>query len=233
MARLAQVTEISFDGIINSSNREVLLGTKFITSTRETKSSILGLTNVDFPITGVTITTGPFVVTGNFQTIIVPGEIFEVTGSTGNDGFFTVLTAVDNAGDTEITTVETVPSGVADGVITFKDIIITSNENNSIVKRKVSETIAVITTRVNVANTSNSINIISESILSIEGMIPNTSGVFPFTQTIATKDILSVYDSKLNPGSDSSMNVFNKLAKIPTIYEVDDDLATILAAANA
>lgn len=233
MARLAQLTEISYNGTKASSNREVLVGTEFITAVQEAASSVQGLTGESFPITGaVAAAGGPFTISGNFQGIITPGEIFEVTGSTGNDGFYTVVTAIDNVADTDITVVETVSSAVADGDIAFKDILVISNENNTVVTRKVAEPVATIRTRVNAASTTNTLKVITESILSIEGQGLSTTGVFPFTRDLAVDDIISVYDSLINPGSDSTMAVYNRLAKIPTIYEVDDALATVLAAAN-
>ena len=59
---------------------------------------------------------------GDGTAFFSPGDVFEVKGSTGNDGFYTVNTDVYNGGTnhTEIVVLEAIPSATANGVISWK-----------------------------------------------------------------------------------------------------------------
>lgn len=67
-------------------------------------------------ITGVSTTTRTFTVAGDQTGAFLSGSDCIVTGSTGNDGSYTVVSAV-YASSTTITVDEVVPSSVADGTI--------------------------------------------------------------------------------------------------------------------
>lgn len=77
---------------------------------------ISGVATTAYAIDGVTAALGgPFVHNGVDVTAAFPkGSVFAVTGSTGNDGNYTVVSSVFST-NTTITVVETVPNAVADG----------------------------------------------------------------------------------------------------------------------
>ena len=78
-------------------------------------------TVVAYPITAVTIGAGgTFTIAGIHAAEFVAGYNFQITGSTGNDGFWTVASATDGGvGPTVITVLssQTIPDGTADGNI--------------------------------------------------------------------------------------------------------------------
>lgn len=53
---------------------------------------------------------GPEWITG-----LVPGQQFNIVGSTGNDGTYTVVSTAANVGDTDVIVVEVIPDGTGDG----------------------------------------------------------------------------------------------------------------------
>jgi hypothetical protein len=57
-------------------------------------------------------------VAGHRTALLAPTDTFNIVGSTGNNGLYTVNTiTVNDEGNTEIVTVEALPSAVADGQI--------------------------------------------------------------------------------------------------------------------
>ena len=69
-------------------------------------------------IVSVDQVTQTFVTPGNFGTYFnVPGKRFRVVSSTGNDGVYTVVSAVDSGPNTSIVVVEVIPSAISDGRI--------------------------------------------------------------------------------------------------------------------
>jgi len=67
-------------------------------------------------LTGVNQGTQTFTTPGNHGAHFnVPGKKFRITGSTGNDGIYTVVSAVDSGPDTDIVVVEAIPSAVVNG----------------------------------------------------------------------------------------------------------------------
>jgi len=70
-------------------------------------------------ITGVDDTAGTFTVSGDVSTLLATGDIFTVTGSTGNDGEYTVdsLSYDSNNDETTITVKESIPDTTADGKV--------------------------------------------------------------------------------------------------------------------
>lgn len=62
-----------------------------------------------------------FVVAGNQAAHFPPASTFTVSGSTGNDGTYTVVGTSVTGGNTEIITVQAIVSAVADGTITSAD----------------------------------------------------------------------------------------------------------------
>lgn len=68
--------------------------------------------------------TKTFTTPGNFETHFnVPGKKFKVLGSTGNDGIYTVASAVNSAASTDIVVVEVIPSATVNGRITTAESI--------------------------------------------------------------------------------------------------------------
>ena len=60
--------------------------------------------------------TQTFTTPGNFESHFnVPGKKFRILGSTGNDGIYTVVSAVNAATNTDIVVAEVIPSAVSDG----------------------------------------------------------------------------------------------------------------------
>lgn len=71
------------------------------------------------PITGGNQGNQEFIVTGDQTAWIEVGDTVRVTGSTGNDGFYTVATAVLIGTDTTVTVNEAIPSATFDGTLEF------------------------------------------------------------------------------------------------------------------
>lgn len=68
--------------------------------------------------------TQTFTTPGNFETHFnVPGKKFRILSSTGNDGIYTVVSAVNNGPDTDVVVAEVIPSAVANGRITTDESI--------------------------------------------------------------------------------------------------------------
>jgi len=66
-------------------------------------------------ITSVTQGSKIFQIAGDLVQHLPVGTTFKISGSTGNDGTYTVSTAVLNGPDTDITVVEVIPDATADG----------------------------------------------------------------------------------------------------------------------
>lgn len=67
------------------------------------------------PIIGVATSLKRFALGGSYESWYQPGDTIQVTGSTGNDGYYTVVTSLQSGGITYITVAEAVPSAVPDG----------------------------------------------------------------------------------------------------------------------
>lgn len=74
----------------------------------------------DYPIIGVNQGSRIFTIAGDQTAWFQPNDVFAVSGSTGNDGSCTVVTAVLNSGNTDITVSEAIPDATADGDISWK-----------------------------------------------------------------------------------------------------------------
>lgn len=74
-----------------------------------------------------------FVVTGYAADILVPGSTFLVTGSTGNDGLYTVLSISYSAPSTLIQVTGTIPSGTVNGNVWLMPTALTVYRNKRIV----------------------------------------------------------------------------------------------------
>lgn len=70
-------------------------------------------------ITFVQTITDFFIIAGNFKAYFPPGMVFIVTGSTGNDGTYTVGTSLLSLGSTVIYVNESITDGTSDGIIQF------------------------------------------------------------------------------------------------------------------
>lgn len=70
------------------------------------------------PITAVNQGTKQFTVAGDYTALFPAAASLTVSGSTGNDGVYTVVVAAFGAGNTVITVVEAIPSAVANGSLT-------------------------------------------------------------------------------------------------------------------
>ena len=75
-------------------------------------------------ISGVNTGAKTFTVNGNWATYINVDSQFQMVGSTGNDGIYTVFGVTDVLGTTEIVTVESIPDATVDGYITSNRHII-------------------------------------------------------------------------------------------------------------
>lgn len=71
----------------------------------------------DFPIIGVDTVAKTFTIVGDHTALYVAGERVGVIDSTGNDGFYTVTSAILLLGNTVIFVSEAIPNAVADGDI--------------------------------------------------------------------------------------------------------------------
>ncbi len=70
-------------------------------------------------ITVVNQGTKTFTVTGDITSHLQQGSIVNITGSTGNDGLYSVVSAVLNVGDTDIVVEEAIPDATADGSVEY------------------------------------------------------------------------------------------------------------------
>jgi hypothetical protein len=68
---------------------------------------------------GVVLGERSFVIGGDFVNFIHPGTRIEITGSTGNDGFYTVEKAEESSGNTTISVLEPIPDNTDDGDVEF------------------------------------------------------------------------------------------------------------------
>jgi hypothetical protein len=73
----------------------------------------------DNPITAVNQGGKIFTIAGDFVTALSAATTIDVVRSTGNNGTFTIASVALVGGDTEITVVEVIPSGTADGSIQY------------------------------------------------------------------------------------------------------------------
>jgi len=69
------------------------------------------------PIMAVNQGTQTFTVASNQVAGFAPGNNFTVSGSTGNDGLYTIVSAAFGGGSTAVVVVEAIPDGTADGTI--------------------------------------------------------------------------------------------------------------------
>lgn len=72
---------------------------------------------VDLPITALNQGTPSFTVAGDHTDVLTPASTFDVSGSTGNDGTYTVVGSAFGAGSTVVTVVEAIPDATVDGTI--------------------------------------------------------------------------------------------------------------------
>ena len=81
-----------------------------------------GYNQLDYAILGAVIVTKTFQIDGDHTLEFIDGVSFTITGSTGNDGTYTVASSTLAGGDTYIVVDETVASATADGNIRFEKI---------------------------------------------------------------------------------------------------------------
>lgn len=75
------------------------------------------------PVTAVVQGAKTFAVSGDVTATAIAPVQFNVTGSTGNDGTYTVVSAVFGAAHTVVTVAEAIPSAIADGNIIISGVI--------------------------------------------------------------------------------------------------------------
>jgi hypothetical protein len=71
----------------------------------------------NLPITGVNVGAKEFTIAGNHQAWFKNGDIFRISGSTGNDGLHQVASSTYTGGNTVITTQFAIPDATVDGEI--------------------------------------------------------------------------------------------------------------------
>ena len=76
-----------------------------------------GKCGVSHAITGVNTGNKTFSVATDITSLIAAGEKIRVAGSTGNDGFYTIVSATYSEPNTVITVVEAVPDATVDGTL--------------------------------------------------------------------------------------------------------------------
>jgi len=86
---------------------------------------------VDNPIIGVSQIGQTFTIDGDYVALIQAAGSIDVVRSTGNNGTYTVASVALVGGDTEITVVQAVPSGTADGSIQYSTQTIYSKTQTS------------------------------------------------------------------------------------------------------
>ena len=74
--------------------------------------------NMNFPITNVNQVNKEFTISGDYTSLITVGDTLSVSGSTGNDGTYTIASLTLSSGDTIIEVDEAIPDGTIDGTIT-------------------------------------------------------------------------------------------------------------------
>lgn len=96
---------------ITSNDAQARLVTAMMTSAK--------IPDAEAAITGVDDTAGTFTVGGDVSALLATGDIFTVTGSTGNDGEYTVdsISYDSNNDETTITVKETISDSTADGKV--------------------------------------------------------------------------------------------------------------------
>ncbi len=75
-------------------------------------------------IAGVSTAARTFAVAADLSGVLSPGDQIRVSGSTGNDGWYTVVSAVYSDPNTTITVVEAVPDATGDGTLHPYDMTI-------------------------------------------------------------------------------------------------------------
>jgi len=120
----ADTVTVFIDTVANTTRYTVFIdgvGFDFTSDATATSTEIeAGLTsilNTGYAITGVTPAVDTFIIAGNHVSSFPAGKRFRVTGSTGNDGTYTIVSATLSAGSTRIVVEEDVTSAVADGFI--------------------------------------------------------------------------------------------------------------------
>jgi len=95
-------------------------------------------------ISAVNQGTKTFTTPGNFETHFnVPGKKFKILGSTGNDGIYTVSSAVNNAANTDVVVVEVIPSAVVNGRITTTESIFNTGTGLTLITGTVANIVKV------------------------------------------------------------------------------------------
>ena len=97
------------------------LGASFVDTSGSYSSSNTTGWKVSHSITGVSTGNDTFTISGNQLDDFLPGVEFEVTGSTGNDGTWTVESISYDGTDTTITAEEDISNSTADGNIELGD----------------------------------------------------------------------------------------------------------------
>lgn len=85
------------------------------------------ITEATEAITGVTQGTKTFTVGIDISTFLETGSIITVSGSTANDGDYTVVSATENSGNTDIIVEEAIPDATIDGDITYDNVFINTD----------------------------------------------------------------------------------------------------------
>lgn len=124
---LGAVPSAVADGSIFLTSASVLSVQQGFDALDETKapalnSVLLGTTTLEVQQKIVAVTTGlngTFSISGNLTSIFTSGFIFDVIGSTGNDGTYTTQSSTFSAGNTVITVTGTIPNATPDGLIIY------------------------------------------------------------------------------------------------------------------
>jgi hypothetical protein len=69
-------------------------------------------------VTAVSTGSKTFTIAGDQTAVLTSGVEIQITGSTGNDGYYTVVSSATSSGNTVVTVSETIPSSTADGSLT-------------------------------------------------------------------------------------------------------------------
>jgi len=78
----------------------------------------------DYPITGVDTGTETFTIAGDWTAYFTANDVFSVSGSTGNDGNWTVVSATENGGNTDIVVAEDIIDATVDGTISWRPKVV-------------------------------------------------------------------------------------------------------------
>jgi hypothetical protein len=97
-----------------------------------------GTVGIKYAVTACSQENRTFTVAEDLSAILTRGDRFRVTGSTGNDGVYTVISAVYGA-TTVITVVESLASAVADGHVNPYDLTM-DNPNGVVIGQTISIT---------------------------------------------------------------------------------------------